>query len=69
MDTDMHGDSDNELIGGTRAMRNRRSVRLGNSRRILARNDDLPEEVDNTSDQEDFEENKSGDDDNSEGHS
>lgn len=49
-----HYGSDQELIGGTRAMRERIDARLGNARRTLTRNDDLPEEVDNSEQDEDF---------------
>lgn len=45
MDADMHYGSDMELIGGTREMRQRRTRRLGNTRRTLTRNDDHPEEI------------------------
>jgi hypothetical protein len=35
-------------------MRERIDARLGNARRTLTRNDDLPEEVDNSEQDEDF---------------
>ena len=46
MNADMFADSDQELIGGTRAMRDRRNARLGNNQRRLQRTDDQPEEID-----------------------
>ena len=54
MDHEMFGESDQELIGGTRAMRNRRDARLGNQRRRLVRTDGHPEEVDHSMDDEEF---------------
>lgn len=52
LDADMYYESDMELIGGTRAVRSRRAARIANSRRTLIRNDDLPEDIDDSEDEE-----------------
>lgn len=48
MDEEMFGESDQELVGGTRAMRERRDRRLGNASRRLTRNDDQIEELEDS---------------------
>lgn len=59
LDGDMYYESDMELVGGSRAVRNRRAARIANSRRTLVRNDDLPEEIDDSQDEEFKEESSS----------
>jgi hypothetical protein len=60
MNEEMHYGSDMELVGGTRAMRQRRSTRLGNAQRRLVRGDDVLEGVDDDSaDDDEFNSNES----------
>jgi hypothetical protein len=51
---DMYMESDDELIGGTRAIRERRAARLGNARRTVIRNDENPEDIDESALDESF---------------
>lgn len=59
MNAEMYGESDDNLVGGTRAMRERRSRRLGdNNQRRLA--DEFPED-ENSQEDEEFNDEESDD--------
>jgi len=57
LDGDMYMESDDELIGGTRALRERRANRLDNARRLV-RGDENPEDVEESVNDESFKDNE-----------